>query len=242
MTLVRVGSAALLAAFVGYVVSKGTDSFKNRTDLFSPSEHACTHDHEENKSVLFLSRWRRVARAGFVELVDGTAPWIVLGLVVAAVAEPMLMQMLWAQWSDVLEVAAFAILGMPIFVCAAGATPLVAVLIAAGVSPGAAIAFLLTGPATNVSTFGVLRKLHGSRTAWMFAGVTAAGAIAIGLAVNALPIAVARDVAVEPEPASLLEWASLAGLLVLYAGSVLRRGGRAFLAELFDTGAPAPAH
>ena len=90
-----------------------------------------------------------MARAGFVELVDGTAPWIVLGLAIAAAAEPWLVQMLWAQWSDVLEVAVFALLGMPIYVCAAGATPLIAVLLAAGVSPGAALAFLLTGPATN---------------------------------------------------------------------------------------------
>jgi uncharacterized membrane protein YraQ (UPF0718 family) len=239
MTLVRVGAAAVLAVFVGYLVSRVAEK---GSDEFSPAPRQCEHgSHAENSSDPF-SRWRRAARAGFVDLVDGTAPWIVLGLVVAAVAEPMLMQMLWAQWSDVLEVAVFALLGMPIFVCAAGATPLIAVLLAAGVSPGAAIAFLLTGPATNVSTFGVLRKLHGGRTAWVFAVVTATGAIAIGLAVNALPLTVARDAAVAPEPATLLEWASLAGLIALYAASVLRRGGRAFLAELFDTGAPAAAH
>src|SRR5689334_7405560 len=81
------------------------------------------------------SRWRQVAHAGFVELVDGTAPWIIVGLVIAAAAEPLLMQMLWTQWPDVLEVAVFALIGMPIFVCAAGATPLIAVLLAAGVSP-----------------------------------------------------------------------------------------------------------
>jgi uncharacterized protein len=152
------------------------------------------------------------------------------------------MQMLWTEWSDVLEVAVFALIGMPIFVCAAGATPLIAVLLAAGVSPGAALAFLLTGPATNVSTFGVLRRLHGARMAWIFAVVTAAGAIGIGLAVNALPLAVATNAAPGHEPASLFEQLCLALLALLYAASLLRRGGRAFLAELFDTGAPAAAH
>ena len=154
----------------------------------------------------------------------------------------MLMQMLWAQWPDLVEVAVFALIGMPVFVCAAGATPLIAVLLAAGVSPGAAIAFLLTGPATNVSTFGVLRQLHGARMAWIFSGVTAAGAIAIGVAVNALPPSVARDVVVEHEPATLLEQLSLAALALLYLASLLRRGGRAFLADLFDSSAPAHAH
>jgi uncharacterized membrane protein YraQ (UPF0718 family) len=256
MTLVRVGAAAVLAAFVGYLVAawakNRTGLFsENRTDLFSPAPlHECSdghgHAHEhaanaENRTVLF-SRWRRIAHAGFVELVDGTAPWIVLGLVIAAAAEPLLMQMLWTQWPDVLEVAVFALIGMPIFVCAAGATPLIAVLLASGVSPGAALAFLLTGPATNVSTFGVLRRLHGTRLAWIFAVVTATGAIGIGLAVNALPIDVVRDAPVEPEPANALEWASFALLALLYLASLLRRGGRAFLAELFDTGAPASAH
>ncbi len=161
---------------------------------------------------------------------------------VAAAAEPLLMRMLWTQWSDAIEVAVFALLGMPVFVCAAGATPLIAVLLAAGVSPGAAVAFLLTGPATNVSTFGVLRRLHGARLAWTFAIVTAAGAVGIGLAVNALPLAAARGAPPAPEPASALEWLSLAALALLYVASLLRRGGRAFLGELFDTGAPAAAH
>jgi uncharacterized membrane protein YraQ (UPF0718 family) len=251
MTLVRVGAAAVLAVLVGYVVAAWARP-ENRTDLFSARAAARTHDHPENKSVLIsphtenssdpFSRWRRVARAGFVELVDGTAPWIVLGLAVAAAAEPWLARMLWAQWPDAIEVAVFALAGMPIFVCAAGATPLIAVLLATGVSPGAAIAFLLTGPATNVSTFGVLRQLHGARMAWLFSGVTAAGAIAIGMAVNALPLEVARDAVLQDEPASLLEQLSLAALALLYLASLLRRGGRAFLADLYDAGRPADAH
>ena len=39
------------------------------------------------------------------------------------------------------QVALFAVIGMPVYVCASGATPLAAVLIAAGLSPGAAVAF-----------------------------------------------------------------------------------------------------
>jgi len=236
MTLVRVGAAAVLAVFVAYVVA----AWARPSSLVASTPIRECHDghaHEEPRT-----RWQQVAHAGFVELVDGTAPWIILGLVVAAVAEPMLMQMLWTQWPDVLEVAVFALIGMPIFVCAAGATPLVAVLLAAGVSPGAALAFLLTGPATNISTFGVLRQLHGGRMAWSFAIVTAAGAIGIGLAVNALPLPVAPTAGIEHEPASLVEQASLALLALLYLASLFRRGGRAFLAELFDTGRPAAAH
>jgi uncharacterized protein len=249
MTLVRVAAAAALAILVGYVVAAWARPVLPAAATAAPGcrDHGHHSDramdaHGAQAHAAAPARWRQVARAGFVELVDGTAPWIILGLVVAAAAEPLLMQMLWTQWPDALEVAVFALLGMPIFVCAAGATPLIAVLLAAGVSPGAALAFLLTGPATNVSTFGVLRRLHGRRMAWIFAVVTAAGAVALGLLVNALPLSPARAVAPAHEPASLLEQASLALLALLYGASLLRRGGRAFLGELFDTGAPAQAH
>ena len=50
------------------------------------------------------------------------------------------------------DVFVMALVGMPLYVCASGATPLAAALIAAGVSPGAGIAFLLSGPATNITT------------------------------------------------------------------------------------------
>jgi hypothetical protein len=246
MTLVRVLAAAFLAAFVGYVVSRlATPALvpapvKKGTELFSATPvHECGGDHDHPPE---SNRWVRALRAGFVDLVDGTAPWIILGLVVAAVAEPMLTRMLWSQWPDAVEVIVFALVGMPLFVCAAGATPLVAVFLASGVSPGAALAFLLTGPATNVSTFGMLRQLHGGRMALAFAAVTAAGAVIVGLLVNALPLTPAPQVLEAREAHSLLEWASLALLLALYVGSLLRRGGRAFLGELFDTGRPAEAH
>lgn len=237
MTLVRVLAAAVLAAFVGYVVSR----FAAPAPVPAPAPHACGHDHDHEHAPAG-NRMTRALRAGFVDLVDGTAPWIILGLVVAAVAEPMLTRMLWAQWPDAVEVVVFALVGMPLFVCAAGATPLVAVFLASGVSPGAALAFLLTGPATNVSTFGMLRVLHGGRMALVFAAVTALGAVAVGLLVNALPLTPAPQVLEAREEHNLLEWASLALLLALYVGSLLRRGGRAFLGELFDSGRPAEAH
>ncbi len=123
-------------------------------------------------------------RAGFVELVDDTAPWLLLGLALAAVAWPIL----GGDWLDAipdwLEVPVFAFLGMPIYVCASGATPIAAVLVAQGVSPGAALAFLLTGPATNVTTFGVLSQLHGRRIAILFAALMVAGAVLLGVVVD----------------------------------------------------------
>ena len=61
-------------------------------------------------------------------------------------------------------------------------------LLLAGVSPGAALAFLLTGPATNLTTVGILSNLHGRRVALTFAISMIAIAVGLGYVVNlALP-------------------------------------------------------
>src|SRR5262249_52536105 len=112
-------------------------------------------------------------RYGFGDMVDSTAPWILVGLGLAALLGPWLSAGGVEGVPRALEVPLFALIGMPLYVCASGSTPLAAVLIAKGVSPGAAIAFLLTGPATNVTTFGVLARLHSKKTAALFALTTA---------------------------------------------------------------------
>ena len=102
-------------------------------------------------------------RTGFVDVLDETGPWIVFGLAVAALMATELDPDGLASLPNSIQLPLFALIGLPVYVCASGATPLVAVLIALGVSPGAALVFLLTGPAMNVTTFGVLTKLHGRR-------------------------------------------------------------------------------
>lgn len=235
VTLLRVAAAAALAFAVAYTVTR----FVPMSPLLVPTSKGCAHcdghDHGHTHSH-GRGRLRRALRSGLVDLVDDTAAWILAGLLLAAAAMPYVEQILWADLPDWLEIGAFALLGMPIYVCAAGATPLVAVLIAGGVSPGAAIAFLLTGPATNISTFGVLRDLHGHRMALIFAACTAAGAIMLGLLVNTLaPADLAAHIpAGQPHQAAWYESLSLLLLALLYAASLLRKGGRALFADLFE--------
>ena len=186
-------------------------------------------------------------RAALTEVVDSTAPWILLGLAIAAVAAPVI-QSSWVQRiPDSLEVALFALLGIPTYVCASGATPLAAVLIYKGVSPGAALAFLLTGPATNLSTFGVLASLHGRRIALMFGGSIGVLAVLLGMLANQV-VPVGPGLAFVGEQA--MELMGLKGVCLAFVGglflaSLLRRGPRRFVAELTsarESGQAGPAH
>ncbi|MEC8930930.1 MAG: permease, partial [Candidatus Latescibacterota bacterium] len=175
-------------------------------------------------------------RLGLGEVVDTTAPWILVGLALAAAAQALLGSSLPSLLPQGFEVETLALLGMPAYVCASGATPLVAVLIANGVSPGAALAFLLTGPATNVTTVGVLTRLHGRRVAVLFAGAVVLLAIVLGRSVNVFfdlgSSVPALSLSMDHEGGLSDLCLLLVGLL--FAGSLLRRGPRGFVGELFD--------
>lgn len=77
-------------------------------------------------------------------------------------------------------------IGIPIYVCATASVPIAAVLIAKGISPGAALAFLMTGPATNAATIMTISKVMGKRTAAIYLGAVAVSAIAGGLLLDAI--------------------------------------------------------
>lgn len=187
---------------------------------------------EENKSL--SERLIHGITFGLISLVENTGAWILAGILIAALMDPLISPETFSL-SPILEVIACSIVGVFVYVCAAGSTPFVAILIANGLSAGAAIAFLLTGPATNISTFGVIGKLHGQRAALVFSVVAGITAILIGLVINmfftselTLP-----DLALhEHSTHSLYERIASILLLLLFAFSVVRIGARAFFEQV----------
>lgn len=74
--------------------------------------------------------------------------------------------------------------GIPFYVCATASTPIVAALALKGLSPGAALVFLLVGPVTNAATITVIASLLGKRVAVVYTGVIAVVSLLLGIAVN----------------------------------------------------------
>jgi uncharacterized membrane protein YraQ (UPF0718 family) len=183
-------------------------------------------------------RLRRAMQTGAVEMVDHTAPWIMVGLLVAAFAMPLLEGSWLTRLPSGVDVAIFALLGLPLYICASASTPLVAVLVAAGVSPGAGLALLLTGPATNVATLGILNQMHGRRFAMGFAVAMTASALVLGWMTNLLlPSLGATQPAINTEQIGTpWQMAAAVSVALLFAASVIRRGARGFLGELRLTG------
>ena len=224
VTVLRLVTAALVAMLVGWWVG----------GRLKKAERAEEWIGSPGKTPSVGQRLAGALRTGTGDVVDHTAPWIVLGLGVAALVTPFLESGWLGSLPPVADVFLFALLGFPTYVCAASATPLVAAFLATGLSPGAGIAFLITGPATNISTLGLVSSLHGRRAAIAFAVVMVTLAVTAGVVINtafgALPVPSLASLT--EELPSLLQQVSLALLTGLFLRSVVRRGPRAFAGEL----------
>ena len=72
------------------------------------------------------------------------------------------------------------IAGIHLYICATSSTPFAAALILKGLSPGAALVFLIAGPATNAATMTVVYKFLGARSLGIYLGSIAVAALGFG--------------------------------------------------------------
>lgn len=114
----------------------------------------------------------------FVDLFDKVLFWLCIGLVFAAAVKTFVPVTFLAEWGSGLPaMLVMLVVGIPMYVCATASTPIAAGLLLAGVSPGTAMVFLMAGPATNISTLGVIGKELGRRS--LIAYLSGVGVVAL---------------------------------------------------------------
>jgi hypothetical protein len=131
-------------------------------------------------------RLRRAMHYGFVSLPQDIGKPLVAGLAVAALITALIPEDFFRPvlGGGVGAMVVMMLLGIPIYVCATASVPVAAALIAKGVSPGAALVFLMTGPATNAATIAMVWKVMGRRTALIYLLTVAGSAMAAGLTMD----------------------------------------------------------
>lgn len=156
------------------------------TKAEAPTCSDCADDNSEEKQHWF----DRIFRYAFVTFLQDISRWLVLGLVLATlitmfVPEALFTEYLSRPWLNMLIVLAASV---PLYVCATASVPIAAALLLKGVSPGAALVFLMAGPATNVATLTVLWQTIGKRTTIKYLISIMIGAVGFGLIIDyALP-------------------------------------------------------
>jgi uncharacterized membrane protein YraQ (UPF0718 family)/copper chaperone CopZ len=124
---------------------------------------------------------------GFDELLGGMAKSLAFGILLSGVITYFLPEgfLEHTVGHGMISYLAMMAFGIPLYVCASGSIPLAASLLAKGISPGAALVFLITGPATNAAVIAVISKMLGKKSLAIFLGSLAVGSIGAGLALDA---------------------------------------------------------
>ncbi|HJM82070.1 MAG TPA: SO_0444 family Cu/Zn efflux transporter [Nitrospinota bacterium] len=169
-------------------------------------------------------------RYAFVELFDDIAGWMLVGIIAAGLVNATLPAGFMGYYfgDGVWSLLVMLILGIPVYICATSSTPFAAALMLNGLSPGAALVFLLAGPGTNISSVIVIRKFMGMRSTIIYLLSLSISIICLGATLNWIyqywgiePTAVIGEIAsLLPQP---IEITSSLVFLFLCTKSLLRK-------------------
>jgi uncharacterized membrane protein YraQ (UPF0718 family) len=143
-----------------------------------PDAHAGHHSFREK-----LSAGLRFA---IVDLWGDLAGWFFTGLLLAGIIAVFIPAEVMTRYlgGGLPSMLIMLVVGIPMYICATASTPVAAALIVKGVSPGAALVFLLVGPATNITSLSVLFGLLGKRATAIYLVTLSFFAVISGLFVD----------------------------------------------------------
>ncbi|MDG6881379.1 Predicted permease [Phocoenobacter uteri] len=129
------------------------------------SKKSCCASKQTSQASLSLAqKLRNWFQFSFIDLVNDTAMWLLIGLLISATIMTFIPASFLETWgASSYAYVIMALMGVPMYICATSSTPLAVGLLFAGVSPGAILVFLLAGPATNVATLAIVKQELGKR-------------------------------------------------------------------------------
>jgi len=188
-----------------------------------PADEDCCH-----AAVAPEARWRQALHYGLVTLVDDLALPLLAGILVAGLIEMALPEDWVGQWfgTGMGGRLLMLVLGLPMYICATGSVPVAAALLTKGASPGAALVFLMTGPATNAAGLTTQLKLLGVSATGLYLLAVAGSALLAGTVLDAIgyETQIRAAAACHPERLTLGEHLAAGMLLILLAAALVRRG------------------
>ena len=132
---------------------------------------------------------REVFAYGFNVLPAEIAKWLIIGVIVGGAISALVPDDFGAKYllgSSLLNYVVILLISIPLYVCATGSIPIAASLMAKGVLPGAALALLIAGPATNSVTISFVYKRMGKRVTFFYIFSIVVVSVVTGLIFDAL--------------------------------------------------------
>ncbi|MBN1974996.1 MAG: SO_0444 family Cu/Zn efflux transporter [Sedimentisphaerales bacterium] len=176
----------VVALITGIIGGLFVDLFDQKTSDKEKESEKCTDDcccsHDKKMSSKFVSGMK----FAFITLPRDIGKPMLAGLAAAAFISILVPDDFFADklGTGILSLVVMMLLGIPVYVCATASVPVAAALIAKGLTPGAAMVFLMTGPATNAASFVTIWKSLGGRTAIIYLLTVASCALLSGITLN----------------------------------------------------------
>ncbi len=193
MTVARPFVAFVTATIAGIAENLFGDSEENKRiipDLSCPVDNCCDGQNcDPNTHRRHHTLFEKV-KAGvgyaFGDLWEDIAKWFLFGVMLAGFITVLIPDDIFSRYlgSGLSAMLLMLVIGIPLYICATASTPIAAAMILKGVSPGAALVFLLVGPATNVASLTVLTGILGKRATAIYLGTIAASAVFFGLVID----------------------------------------------------------
>lgn len=170
----------LAALITGIIGGTFVDIFSRRREDENQPPKECS---DECCSSGKTSRIVRGLKYGFVTLPQDIGKAMLIGLVVAAFISALVPDGFFAEklGTGIFPLVAMMFLGIPVYVCATASVPVAAALIMKGLTPGAALVFLMTGPATNAASFVIIWKVLGKATSVIYLATVAGCSLLSGM-------------------------------------------------------------
>lgn len=162
------------------------------------SDHCSGTESPEEKPALSLwEKFKKGMAFAFGDLLSDIGSWLLIGILLAGIITVFISPAFIESYlgNGLLSMVLMIALATPLYVCATASTPIAAALALKGLSPGAALVFLLAGPATNMATITVVSRLLGKKTAIIYVGSIMTCSLLLGLLVNWIYIGIGLDIA-----------------------------------------------
>jgi uncharacterized membrane protein YraQ (UPF0718 family) len=187
-----------IAALITGLLGGGfVDAFEKSQKIQENPAEKCT---DECCSTEKKGKIARGMKYGFITLPRNIGKAMLLGLVIAAFISALVPEGFFAEklGTGIFAMVVMMFLGIPVYVCATASVPVAAALILKGLTPGAALVFLMTGPATNAASFITIWKVLGRATAIIYLTTVAGCALLGGIILDFLAGSVDINIAAQP--------------------------------------------
>ena len=201
MTVIRPVAASITAVFAGVLINAFPDDESEPVAGLAESPAACSGCGcggacFEPPAFTIGGRFVAGMRYAFGEMIEDIGRWLLVGVVIAGLISALIPADALDRWmgTGLLSYLAMLAVALPLYVCATASTPIAASLLLKGLSPGAALVFLLAGPATNGATITVMLKTLGRRAAGLYVAAIVACSLMLAWATDHLYAALGLDI------------------------------------------------